>query len=124
MPLAEEIPLDEFFSHHDHTSRELFDAVRAAVESIGEASVRATTSQVAFRRRIAFAWTWVPRQYLQRGAPLVLTLDLHRRDPSRRWKEVIEVRPGRFTHHLELTSAEQVDDEVLGWLREAWQQAE
>jgi hypothetical protein len=55
--------------------------------------------------------------------PLVLTIDLHRRDSSLRWKQVVEPRPGLFTHHLEIHSADDVDDEVLGFLREAWAEA-
>lgn len=38
-----------------------------------------TKSQVAFYRRKAFAWAWMPGKYLRgRGAPLVLTLALRR----------------------------------------------
>jgi hypothetical protein len=125
MVKAEPIALDEFFAGREPESRRLFEAVREAVDSIGPAEVRATKSQVAFRRRIVFASTWIPGQYL-RGAtpPLVLTVDLHRRDASPRWRQVVEPYPGRFTHHLELRSSAQIDDEVLGWLREAWEQAE
>jgi hypothetical protein len=122
---GEPIPLNQFFVGRDVRSRELFDVVRSAIASIGPATMRVTTSQVAFRRRLAFAWTWMPGQYLRgKTAPLVLTIGLERRDESARWKEVVEPRPGRFTHHLELRSAEEVDDEVLDWLREAWDQAE
>jgi hypothetical protein len=35
----------------------------------------------------------------------------------------VEVRPGRFMHHLELWSADDLDDEVEGWLRAAWEAA-
>lgn len=28
--------------------------------------------------------------------------------------------PGRFTHHLELYSTADIDDEVRGWLQDAW----
>jgi hypothetical protein len=45
-----------------------------ARDLVGPASQRVTRSQVAFVRQHAFAWTWMPRQYLgARGAPLVLT---------------------------------------------------
>jgi len=121
---AEQITVDEFFAGAPESTL-LFEVVRSAVADIGEADVRATKSQVAFRRRVAFAWVWIPGMYLKGSvAPLVLTLDLHRRDPSPRWKQVVEPRPGRFTHHLEVYSADDIDDEVREWLREAWTQAE
>jgi hypothetical protein len=53
-------------------------------------------------------------------APLVLTLSFHKRDPSPRWKEIVEPYPGRFTHHLELYATNDIDDEVRNWLWEAW----
>lgn len=83
-----------------------------------------TKSQVSFRRRKAFAWVWMPSQYLHRkAAPLVLTFCFYERDISPRWKEIVEPAPGRFTHHLGLYSVAEVDDEVRNWLREAWMTA-
>ena len=114
---------DQFFAGHAQ-SRELFDVVRRAVLSIGPADLRVTKSQIAFRRRRAFAWVWRPGQYLRGNlSPLVLTLSFRERDPSPRWKQVVEPRPGRFTHHLELRSPADVDDEVSDWLRRAWEAA-
>ena len=45
------------------------------------------------------------------------------RDPSPRWKEIVEPAPGRFTHHLELWTAGDMDNEVRDWLQEAWTEA-
>jgi hypothetical protein len=115
--------LDEFFLDQPE-SRRLFEAVRSAIDAVGPATLRVTKSQVAFRRRKAFAWVWMPAQYLHRAtAPLVLTIVLRRRDTSPRWKQTVEPVPGRFTHHLELRSAADIDDEVRGWLREVWMAA-
>ncbi len=62
--------------------------------------------------------------YLRRApTPLVLTVLLGRRDGSPRWKEVVEPAPGRFTHHLELQTSAEIDDEVRAWLQEAWDAA-
>ena len=115
--------LDDFFDGRNE-SRLIFDTLRAADAAVGEAELRVTKSQVAFRRRWAFAWAWIPGTYLRgRHAPLVLTVSLRRRDSSTRWKEIIEPRPGRFTHHLELYTPSDIDDQVRTWLREAWADA-
>lgn len=115
-----ELTLDEYFGGQVE-ARQLFEALSRLIESIGPAAMRATKSQVAFRRRRAFAWAWMPGQYLRRpAAPLVLTVALPARDPSPRWKQVVEPAPGRFVHHLELWSSADLDDEVDEWLREAW----
>jgi len=112
--------VDEFFAGQDE-SRQIFEAVRDTIEDIGPAELRVGRSQISFRRRRAFAWVWRPGQYLRgKSAPLVLTLSFPERDPSPRWKEVVVASPGHFTHHLELYSADDIDDQVRAWLREAW----
>lgn len=115
--------LDEFFAGQE-ASRTLFDALQAEIRLLGDVELRVTKSQVSFRRRIAFAWAWMPGEYLRRkAAPLVLSLSLRRRDASPRWKQIVEPYPGRFTHHLELYSNADLDEEVRHWLREAWESA-
>lgn len=115
--------LDEYFSGWEQ-SRQIFDALGRLIAGIGPSEIRVTRSQVAFRRRKAFAWAWIPAMYLRGNlAPLVLTVALRRRDPSDRWKQVVEPAAGRYTHHLELRSVDDMDDQVRDWLREAWGEA-
>jgi hypothetical protein len=112
--------IDEFFAGYDR-SRRLFEVLLDAVEGAGSVELRVSRSQIALRRGKAFAWVWVPGRYLRgKTAPLVLTLAFRQCDPSPRWKEVVEPYPGRFTHHLELYSVDDIDEQVRDWLREAW----
>jgi hypothetical protein len=95
--------LDEYFNGKDE-SRQLFESLRSLIETVGTVEIRVTKSQVAFRRGRTFAWAWMPAQYVRgRTAPLVLTISLHHRDESSRWKEIVEPVAGRFTHHLEVS---------------------
>jgi len=115
--------VEQFFAERER-ARQLFDVVRKAINQMGESSMRVSKSQIAFRRKRNFALVWMPGQYLKgERAPLVLTVLLARRDTSPRWKEVVEPSPGRFTHHLELYEAGDVDEETRDWLREAWDAA-
>jgi hypothetical protein len=114
--------LDEFFAGYEG-SRPIFEALREAIEEFGPSEMHVTKSRIAFYRRRAFAWAWVPARYLRgKHAPLVLTLNFRYRDSSPRWKEIVEPAQGRFTHHLELNSAADIDDEVCAWLQAAWKQ--
>jgi len=116
--------LDEFFADHDD-SRMLFDALLDRINSIGTADYKVTKSQIAFRRKKQFAWVWMPGKYLRgKTAPLVLSLSFPDRDPSPRWKEIVEPAPGRFMHHLELYNVSYIDGDVICWLRSAWEQAD
>jgi hypothetical protein len=115
--------LDDFFDGFPE-SRQLFDALRKELERLGEVELRITKSQLAFRRAKNFAWAWIPEKHLHRkAAPLVLSFGFRHRDPSPRWKEIVEPYPGRFTHHLELCAAKDIDKEVRGWLQAAWDAA-
>jgi hypothetical protein len=98
----------------------VFERVRAVLVFLGPFEVRVTTSQVAFRRRRAFAWLWLPGRYLEHpSAEVVLSLSLGRREESPRFKEVVHPAPAHWIHHLDIHAVTDVDDEVVGWLREA-----
>lgn len=116
--------VDDFFRDQP-ASRQLYEAVARLIDEIGPAERSVTKSQIAFRRIRPFAWVWIPGQYLRgrQTAPLVLSLVFPQRDPSRRWKEIVEPARGRYMHHLELHSSNDLDAEVRGWLRSAWEQA-
>lgn len=102
----------------------VYAAVRDAIAAIGPAEVAATKTQVAWRRRIGFAWLWVPAMALRRGAPDVYaSFALPVPVRSSRIKEVIEVRPGRFMHHVLVPDPSSVDPELEGWLRAAYEAA-
>lgn len=111
--------IDAFFAGRQD-SKVIFDALCGAIDSIGPSELRVSKSQIAFADGRIFARVWTPDQYLGSGhAPIVLTLGFRYRDPSARWKQIVEPAPGRFTHHLELCSPDDVDDQVRAWLAEA-----
>jgi hypothetical protein len=117
------VDLDEFFRGRPE-ARAIFDVLFEAAAVLDGVGIRPGKSQVGFYRGHPFAAAWIPGRYLAgRRPPLVLSLFLRRRHPSPRWKEVVEPQVGRFTHHLELGAPEEVDDEVRGWLAEAWRDA-
>lgn len=118
------IALDEFFGGR-FMARQLFDVLQILVNDIGPSQKRITKSQIVFRRKRAFAWVWVPGRYLHgKAAPLVLTITFQKRDPSPRWKEIVEPAPGRFMHHLELYFVTDLDEQVREWLSAAMAAAE
>ncbi len=115
---------EEAFFAGPPEAKVIHEKVKEAVQSVGSADVRVSKSQVGFYRKRPLAATWRPGQHLKgEVAPLVLTVFLRHRHSSPRWKQIAEPQPGRFAHHLELRSPEDVDAEVRGWLEEAWRVA-
>jgi hypothetical protein len=114
---------DDYLAGHE-LAQQLFAAICTIVGEIGDVTIRTSKSQIAFRRRRNFVWLWIPGSYLHgRGAPLVLTLVFAMRIESPRWKEVVQPRPGSFTHHMELFRLEDIDEAVRAWLRAAYEAA-
>jgi hypothetical protein len=110
---------EEFFAGHS-VALAVYSRVRSILERSGPVEVQTTKSQVAFRRARGFAYLWLPSQYLAKpAADVVLSFALGRHDPSPRLKEVAHPSPRHWMHHLEINDAEDIDDEVVGWLLEA-----
>jgi len=87
------ITFDEFFTGESH-SREIFEAVVRVLQDLGLLEPRITKSQIAFTHSRDFAWVWMPEKHLRRkAAPLVLSLAFRTRNPSPRWKQIVEPRP-------------------------------
>jgi hypothetical protein len=98
-----------------------FEWTCAVISGLGPAVVRITTTQVALRRRIGFAWLWLPGTWLPHAdAEVVLSLGMRQRLDSPRWKQVVEPHPGRWMHHLEVHDAADLDDEVARWVTAAY----
>lgn len=112
--------LDEFFDGKEK-SRQLFETVLRAVGASGSFGLHISKSQIAFIAEKAFGWVWIPGKYIKSTVPLVLSVSLPAPDASTRWKQIVEPAPGRFMHHLELNSVDEVDDDVIGWLAKARQ---
>ncbi len=115
---------EESFAGHP-LALAVFVRVRSVLEQLGPVDIRTTKSQVAFRRTRGFAYLWLPGQYLSKpAADVVLSFALGRHDLSPRFKEVVHPSPKHWMHHLEINDVQDIDDEVVGWLREAADRAE
>lgn len=105
----------------------LFEKVRSELDrmdGLGPIEVRVTKTQVAFRRKRGFAYVWLPGRNLKdHDAEVVLSFALGRRDGSSRFKEVSHPSGKQWMHHLEVHDVEDVDGEVVAWLREAAERA-
>ena len=86
----------------------------------GSAAVVQKT-QITLKARHVFAALSLPRRSRDRKAHrLTLTLGLARRLDSPRVDLATEPYPGRWTHHVVLSQQEELDGQLLSWLREAW----
>lgn len=91
-----------------------------------EGTVKVQKSQIRFYGRHLFAAASLPvrRRKDWPKMCLMVTVGLPYRLDSPRVVAASEPYPGRWTHHVLVTEADQIDEELMGWLREAWDFAE
>ena len=85
------------------------------------ASVRVQKTQISFYGRHLFAAVSLPVRR-RKGWPehcIVVTIGLSHRLESPRIAVAVEPYPNRWTHHTIVSEPDQLDGELMGWLREA-----
>jgi len=102
-------------------SRQLFDVIRAYIESMGPVKVEVAKTQVSFGVDTKFAWVWLPQMWIKKANDdsVTLAFDLTHCVEHPHIKSAVEPRPGRWTHHVVINSEADFNDDVKSWLREA-----
>ena len=96
-------------------------------ERFPEAGKRVQKTQITFFNRHVFACVSVARVLRKAELPdpyIVVTLGLSYPLDSERVAVKVEPYPGRWTTHLVIGDVGEIDDELLGWLDEAYAFAE
>ncbi len=101
----------------------LYEAFEEKVFSeVDGVKVKVQKTQISFSNRHNFAFvSFLPvRKAKERPAVyIVVTFGLGYRAESPRIDVAVEPYPGRFTHHVLISATEEIDDELMGWVREA-----
>ena len=91
-----------------------------------DATVRVQKSQISFYGRHLFGAASLPIRRKKNWPEhcIVVTIGLSCQLASPRVAVAVEPYPNRWTHHVLISAEEQIDDELMGWLREAYEFAE
>lgn len=91
-----------------------------------DAAVRVQKSQISFYGRHLFAAVSLPlrrkRDWPENSILVTFGLSCQKRSP--RIAAASEPYPNRWTHHVLVSAAGEIDGELLEWLRESWQFSE
>ena len=123
--MAAKYPLEHLFEGRP-ACRKLFRAVRAYAESLGEVQTEATKTQVSFGAKTKFAWVWLPQLWTKQRSEESITVSFLLAYPvsDRRIAQTVEARPGRWIHHVVIEQADELDEQLKGWIAEAYQLAQ
>ncbi len=112
-----------FFFDGRPAALSLYQALLARMRGIFPTlSVRVQKSQISFYGMHLFAMVSLPRRKCEAG--IFVSFGFGRRVDSPRISTATQPYPGRWTHHVLLSSQAQIDREFLDWLREAWEFSE
>lgn len=111
-----------FFDNHP-AALPLYEKLKESIlAEIPDTRIEVKKTQISFFTKHMFAAaSFTPvRKAKERPEPfLTVTFGLRDRAASPRIDAAVEPYPGRWTHHVMIGSAEEVDEELMGWIREA-----
>lgn len=99
---------------------QLLELVR---QTVGPFSIRVQKTQITWSNRYVFAcisFAKVRPAKLRPQTYLVVTFGLDHRVDSPRIDIATEPYPHRWTHHVLISAPEEIDGELIGWVREAY----
>lgn len=106
------------FARSEPGVRASFDRVRRMVESVGPVHLQAYRDHVAFLVRVRFLGATPRRRWLDLG------FWLPQRDESPRFRKVETLTPKDHVHLLRIRDPDELDAEVLAWIRRAYRVGE
>lgn len=97
---------------------------KKVVEEIGEIVIKVGKTQITFSNRHVFACVSRLRVRKKKELPpvyIVITFGLNHSLQSPRIAGKTEPYPHRWTHHVVIEEPEEIDEELMGWIQEAYQ---
>ena len=112
-----------FFFEKDPAVLLLYEAFERAVrELVPDVGIKVQKTQITYTNPKVFAAVSLRPARRKAERPehyITVTLGLNRRLDSPRVDAASEPYPARWTHHLMISSAGEIDGELLGWVAEA-----
>lgn len=113
-----------FFFDQNPAALPLFETFeRRLVQTVGEYTMRVQKTQITFSNRHVFACVSFLRVRKAAQRPpvyIVITFGLSYEVDSPRIDAAVEAYPGRWTHHILISSPQEIDDELMNWIKEAY----
>jgi len=115
---------DILFFFNDHMDAlPLYERLETLVlEKIPDVTIKVSKTQISFANKRGFAFVSFNPCRKANDRPdawMTISFGLSCRKGSPRIDMATEPYPNRWTHHIMVGSEEEIDDELMGWIREA-----
>jgi len=104
---------------HDDAALAIWAEIRRFAAGLDGTVFRPRKAQISLEAGHPFAAVWHPGAVLHRAAPPLVLSVFARERLEGPWKEVVEPRPHRFSHHAELQAPEDFGPALQDALRRA-----
>ena len=112
-----------FFFNEKPAALPLYEAfVQRLFAEIDNVTVKVQKTQISFSNRHNFAFVSFLSARRAKDRPktyITVTFGLRYKKESPRIDAASEPYPNRWTHHLLVSSEDEIDDELMGWIKEA-----
>lgn len=101
----------------------LYEALLVRLEQVGPFTQEYHKTQISLRAKLIFGCVSLLRPKPKKELPahfITLTLGLPRPLASPRIAACVEAQKDRWTHHIVLGDVSDLDEELMGWIREAY----
>ena len=115
---------DILFFFNDHMDAlPLYERLEGLIlEQIPDVKIKGSKTQISFSNKRGFAFVSFNPCRRAKERPevwMTVTFGLSYRKDSPRIDVATEPYPNRWTHHIMMGSEEEIDGELMGWIREA-----
>ena len=115
---------DELFFFNEHPAAlPLYEAfIKRLLAEIDNVTVKVQKTQISFSNKYNFAFvSFLPVRKAKERPKVYITISfgLRYRKESPRIDAASEPYPNRWTHHMLISSADEIDDELMEWIKEA-----
>ena len=112
-----------FFFNEKPAALPLYEAFAQRIfAEIDNVTVKVQKTQISFSNRHNFAFVSFLPARKAKDRPktyITVTFGLRYKKESPRIDAASEPYPNRWTHHMLISSEEEIDDELMGWIKEA-----
>ena len=112
-----------FFFDEKPAALPLYEAfAKRLLAEIDNVTVKVQKTQISFSNKYNFAFVSLLPVRRVKARPetwITVTFGLRYKKESPRIDVASEPYPNRWTHHMLISSADEIDDELMGWIKEA-----
>lgn len=111
-----------FFEEHGDALPLYEKFEKRILEEIPDVTIKVQKTQITFYNRHLFSCVSFAKVRKAKERPpvyIVITFGLDHKAESSRIDIATEPYPNRWTHHVLISSEEEIDDELMGWVKEA-----